>query len=105
MGIPGALSNPIANAISNHYVESKHKGKYNSAINISKILGSAVASIIVAWGVTSNNQVITFFIITIFFLLDYLFTIKFLPVISAGISKPIAVSIVGAMSQSAPSLS
>ena len=38
-------------------------------------------------------------------LLDYLFTIKFLPVISAGISKPIAVSIVGAMSQSAPSLS
>ena len=74
MGIPGALSNPIANAISNHYVESNHKGKYNSAINISKILGSAVASVIVAWGVTSDNQLVTFLIITIFFLLDYLFT-------------------------------
>lgn len=74
MGIPGALSNPIANAISNHYVESKHKGKFNSVINISKILGIAVASIIVAWGVTSSNQIVTFLIITIFFLLDYLFT-------------------------------
>ena len=74
MGIPGALSNPIANAISNHYVESKHKGKYNSAINISKILGTAVASVIVAWGITSNNQLVTFFIITMFFLLDYIFT-------------------------------
>lgn len=74
MGIPGALSNPIANAIANRYVESCHKGKYNSAMNITKILGTAVASMIVTWGVTSNNQLITFIIIVIFFLLEYIFT-------------------------------
>lgn len=74
MGIPGALSNPIANAISNYYVESSHKGKYNSAINICKILGAALSSVIVAWGVTSKNQLVTFLIVVIFFLLDYLFT-------------------------------
>lgn len=74
MGIPGALSNPIANAITNRYVESEHKGKYNSGINIAKILGTAVASGIVTYGVVSQNELFTFIIISIFFLLDYLFT-------------------------------
>lgn len=74
MGIPGALSNPIGNAISNKYVESKHKGKYNSGINIAKILGTAIASSIVTYGVVSQNELFAFIIIVMCFLLDYLFT-------------------------------
>lgn len=49
MGCMG-LSNPSTDALSSKYVDKEHRGRYNSLINISKILGTALASCLVAWG-------------------------------------------------------
>ena len=75
MGLMG-LSNPATDALSSRYVETPHRGRYNSFINVSKIIATALASCLVAWGVISNNNVILFTIITIFFLLHYVFIRK-----------------------------
>ena len=74
MSLPGALSNPIADAVSSKYVENEHRGRYNSMRNIARICGQAFASIFVTWGVVTNNQTLLLLIISIFFLLDYLCT-------------------------------
>ncbi len=73
MSIPGALSNPIEDAVSSKYVEKTYRGRYNSYRKIAKILGQALASITVAWGV-ENNHSLLMTIITMAFLLDYLCT-------------------------------
>ena len=75
MGLMG-LSNPATDALSSRYVETPHRGRYNSFINVSKIIATALASCLVAWGVISNINVILFTIITIFFLLHYVFIRK-----------------------------
>ncbi len=74
MGLPGALANPIEDAISSKYVESSHRGRYNSMRNIARICGQAIASIFVTWGVVTNNHTVLLLNITIFFLFDYLCT-------------------------------
>ena len=75
MGFMG-LSNPSTDALSSKYVESKHRGKFNSFLNITKILGTAIASGLVAWGVISDNSIILFVIISLFFILQYIFIRK-----------------------------
>lgn len=75
MGFMG-LSNPSTDALSSKYVDTKHRGRYNSFINISKILGTALASCLVAWGVITNSNIILFSIIIIFFVLQYIFIRK-----------------------------
>lgn len=75
MGFMG-ISNPSADALSSKYVESEHRGRFNSFLNITKILGTVIASILVAWGVISDNNIILFVIITLFFLLEYIFIKK-----------------------------
>lgn len=75
MGFMG-LSNPSSDALSSRYVESEHRGRFNSFYNISKILGTALASCLVAWGVISNNNLILFIFIVIFFLLQYVYILK-----------------------------
>lgn len=75
MGFMG-LSNPATDALSSKYVATEHRGKFNSFLNITKILGTAIASCLVAWGVISNNTIALFTIITIFFLLQYIFIRK-----------------------------
>ena len=75
MGFMG-LSNPSTDALSSKYVESENRGKFNSFLNITKILGTAIASGLVAWGVISNNNIILFIIIALFFLLQYIFIRK-----------------------------
>ena len=75
MGCMG-LSNPSSDALSSRYVEKEHRGRFNSFYYISKILGTVLASCLVAWGVISNNNLILFSIIIIFFLLRYIATIK-----------------------------
>ena len=75
MGFMG-LSNPSNDALSSKYVNREHRGRYNSLINISKILGTALASCLVAWGVITDNNIILFAIITIFFVLQYIFIRK-----------------------------
>lgn len=72
MGLNG-LSNPAGDAISSRYVETKHRGRYNSFLNISYILGTALSSCLVAWGVITNNNMVLFVFITFFFLLEYVF--------------------------------
>lgn len=74
MGLPGALANPIEDAISSQYVETRHRGRYNSVRNIAKILGQFLASLVVTWGVLTENNLLLILIVSIFFLLDYLFT-------------------------------
>lgn len=71
MGLMG-LSNPSSDSLSNKYVESKHRGRFNSIYFISKILGIVLASVLVAWGITSNNKVVLLSIITIFYILQYI---------------------------------
>ena len=75
MGFNG-LSNPSTNALSSQYVDKEHKGRFNSFFKISKILGQALGSGLVTWGVITNNNIILFTIIVIFFLLQYVFIKK-----------------------------
>ena len=70
MGFMG-ISNPSTDSLSSKYVETEHRGRYNSIINISKIIALPLASCLVAWGVISDNNIILFTIIAIFFLLQY----------------------------------
>lgn len=71
MGLMG-LSNPSSDSLSNKYVKSKHRGRFNSIYFISKILGIVLASVLVAWGIISNNKVMLLSIITIFYILQYI---------------------------------
>jgi hypothetical protein len=75
MGLMG-LSNPSNDALSSKYVDKEHRGRYNSFININKILGTALASCLVAWGVITDNNIILFVMITTFFVLQYIFIRK-----------------------------
>lgn len=75
MGFMG-LSNPSTDALSSKYVDTEHRGRYNSFINISKILGTALASCLVAWGVITDSNIILFSIILVFFVLQYIFIRK-----------------------------
>lgn len=74
MSLPGALSNPMEDAVSCRYIKTEHRGRYNSIRSITKILGSAIASVIVTYGVVANNTNLIFAIVTLFFLLDFIFT-------------------------------
>ena len=75
LGLNG-LSNPSSDALSSKYVESEHRGRFNSFYSISRILGTVLASCLVAWGVISNKTLILFVVITVFFLLQYLAILK-----------------------------
>lgn len=75
IGLMG-ISNPSADALSSKYVETAHRGRFNSFLGISKIVGTAIASMVVAWGVITQNHVVLFSIIVIFFLLEYIFIQK-----------------------------
>ena len=75
MGLMG-LSNPSSDSLSSKYVESEHRGKFNSLYYISKILGTVFASCLVAWGVISNSIIVLFSIIVIFFILQYISILK-----------------------------
>lgn len=86
MSLPGALSNPIEDAISSKYVENEHRGRYNSMRNIARIFGQTLASVFVAWGVTSDNNTLLLLVISMAFLLDYLCTavVDYRPKVSNG---------------------
>lgn len=75
MGFMG-LSNTSNDSLSSKYVDTEHRGRYNSFINISKIIGTALASCLVAWSVITANNIILFTIIAIFFVLQYIFIKK-----------------------------
>lgn len=62
MGLMG-ISNPASDDVSSKYVETEHRGRFNSFLNISKIIGTAVASCLVAWGVVTDNNIVLFAII------------------------------------------
>lgn len=75
MGFMG-ISNPSSDAISSKYIDKDHRGRVNSFLNITKIASQAIASFLVAWGVISNNNIVLFTIIVIFFLMQYIFIRK-----------------------------
>ena len=75
MGLMG-LSNPSSDSLSSRYVESEHRGRFNSLYFICKILGTVFASCLVAWGVINNSILSLFSIIVIFFLLQYITVLK-----------------------------
>ena len=70
------ISNPSGDALSSKYVDTEHRGRYNSFLGISKIAGTAIASCLVAWGVITDNHIVLFSIIAIFFLLEFIFIQK-----------------------------
>lgn len=74
MSLPGALSNPIEDAVSSRYVDTVYRGRYNSMRNISRIVGQTIASCLVGYGVITQNNHLLFIIISIFFIFDYIFT-------------------------------
>lgn len=75
MGLMG-LSNPLSDSLASKYVINKHRGKFNSLYFISKILGTVFASLLVAWGVISNNTIVLFSVIVIFFILQYIMILQ-----------------------------
>lgn len=75
MGLMG-LSNPSSDSLASKYVLNKHRGKFNSLYFISKILGTVFASLLVAWGVISNNTIVLFSVIVIFFILQYIMILQ-----------------------------
>lgn len=75
MGLMG-LSNPSSDSLSSKYVESEHRGRFNSLYFINKILGTVFASCLVAWGVISDNTLVLFSIIVLFFILQYIAILK-----------------------------
>lgn len=75
MGLMG-LSNPSSDSLASKYVINKHRGKFNSLYFISKILGTVFASLLVAWGVISNNTIVLFSVIVIFFILQYIMILQ-----------------------------
>lgn len=88
MGLNG-LSNPSSDSLSSKYVETKHRGRFNSLYSISKILGTVLASCLVAWGVISNSTFILFIILSVFFILQYLLIqrIDYKPERKSGVFK------------------
>lgn len=75
MGFMG-ISNPSADALSSKYVDTEHRGRFNSLVMLCKILGQILATCLVAWGVITDNNVVLFSIISIFFFLQYVFIRK-----------------------------
>ncbi len=75
MGLMG-LSNPSSDALSSRYVETKYRGRFNGFLNITKVVSMFLASLLIAWGVISDNNIILSVIITLFFLLHYVFIKK-----------------------------
>ena len=75
MGLMG-FSNPSSDSLSCKYVRNEHRGKFNSLYFISKILGTVFASLLVAWGVISNNIIVLFSVIVIFFILQYIMILQ-----------------------------
>lgn len=75
MGLMG-LSNPSSDSLSSKYVKSEHRGKFNSLYFISKLLGTALASLFVAYGVISNNTIVLFIVIVISFILQYIMILQ-----------------------------
>ena len=72
MGFMG-LSNPSTDALSSQYIDNEHRGRVNSFLNVTKVIATALASCLVAWGIIFNNNVFIFIVITTFFLLQYIF--------------------------------
>jgi len=72
MGFMG-ISYPASDALSSKYIDTEHRGRVNSFLNITKIIGQAVASCLVAWGVISDNNLVLFSVIALFFFMQYVF--------------------------------
>ncbi len=74
ISLSGAISNPIEDAVSNKYIKTEYRGRYNSLRNISKIIGETIASCLIGYGVITQKNNLLLIIISIFFILDYIFT-------------------------------
>lgn len=72
MGAMG-ISNPSTDALSSRYVDTKHRGRINSFLNVTRIFTIALASMFITWGVVTQNNVFLFSLIALCFLLQYIF--------------------------------
>ena len=73
MAVSGALANPMQNTLHSKYVLNENRGKFNSLIFLCKTLGTAIASIIITVGITTNSQIMVFVIVSICYFLDFVF--------------------------------
>lgn len=76
MAIPGAISNPLGTSLSAKYIDDWHRGKYNSIISTFQILGTLFSSVLVTWGVVTNNNLAIFVIIAISFLIEFILSFR-----------------------------
>lgn len=76
MGLSGALSNPIGNAMSARFIEEKNRGKYNSLRMVSNILGTALATAVITIGVVSKNSIYTIVLVIMAFGMQLYFAKK-----------------------------
>lgn len=67
LALPGALANPLNAIFSTHYVESSHRGKYNSFRTIFKICGTGFSSLIVLYCMGKNQINLLFIYVAVCF--------------------------------------
>ena len=72
MGLAGAVTHPMANALSSKYIMTQNRGRYNSMRGVVEILAAAASGIIIALGVTKESNLTTLILIIVFFLADYI---------------------------------
>lgn len=72
MSLPGALTNPMDDEISNTYIDDSYRGRYNSLRNIFRIIGQMLANILIGYGVLTNNNLLLTSVILIVFIIEYL---------------------------------
>lgn len=75
IGLTG-LSNPSSDALSSHYIKTESRGKCNSLLNITKIMATALATILVSFNIINNTTHLLIFLIIAFFLLEGYFLLK-----------------------------
>lgn len=76
MGLSGALSNPIGNAMAARFIDEKHRGKYNSLRMISNILGTALATAVITIGVVAEDSAYTIALVVLAFTMQLYFAKK-----------------------------
>lgn len=75
IGLTG-LSNPSSDALSSRYIKTENRGKCNSLLNITKIIATALSTILVSFNIITSSTHFLIFLIMISFLLESYFLLK-----------------------------
>ncbi|MDR0462872.1 MAG: MFS transporter [Pseudomonadales bacterium] len=76
LAIPGVIYNPLQTSLSAKYIDDIYRGKYNSMISVFQILGMLISSILVTWGVVTDNTLTIFVFVSLAFLMEFILALK-----------------------------